>query len=203
MKRIRNLPTLLAGIIIGLGLSFSPQIYAATSQLLGKEVDKVMEVELNSKTIGQAAVMEGTSYLPVRALADGLELKIEVTKEKIILSSPTGEELKQKADEEQAATDKLAESSAQILVEIGKTKNSIKKQQSIQNNGEAIKSLTGRLETLKSLDKEYPGVHTEGIKNLQNELARLNSASEKAAEEVKILEAKLTDLEAQLAALEE
>ncbi|MGG1643041.1 hypothetical protein ACIFQM_17620 [Paenibacillus sp. NRS-1782] len=85
MKNIKTISTLLVGIVIGLGISFSPQIQAAADKLVGQKVTKTMDVKLNDKSIGQAAVIEGTSYLPVRALSENLGVTVGVNNTEIKL----------------------------------------------------------------------------------------------------------------------
>jgi hypothetical protein len=96
----------LFGVIIGVSISFSPQIYGASAKLMGKEVDKQLEVKLNDKVIGQAAVIEGTSYLPVRALANEFQLDVAVNTTTITLSSPSAEENAKEAQRQQDESDK-------------------------------------------------------------------------------------------------
>ncbi|MGR6764448.1 hypothetical protein ACU1JV_21845 [Paenibacillus sp. T2-29] len=85
MKKIKTISTLFVGIVIGLGISFSPQIQAAADKLVGQKVTKTMNVKLNDKSIGQAAVIEGTSYLPVRALSENLGVTVGVNNSEIKL----------------------------------------------------------------------------------------------------------------------
>lgn len=199
MKKLRSLSTLLAGIIIGVGISFSPQIYGAASQLLGNEVDKVMEVELNSKAIGQAAVMDGTSYLPVRALADGLDLKIDVTKDKIKLTSPSAEENAIKAEEEQEQANQKHAKISEINSKIRTIKAAIK------YNEDVITWSPNRIkewETKLNAYKPYPNEYGDRIAQAEAEIAKIKADVSKAQEELATDKVLLTDLESQLAELQ-
>lgn len=80
-KTLKNLSLVFAGIVVGVVISYSPDIYAASSKLLGTKITKVMNVNYNSKFIGEAPVINGVSYIPVRAAANELGLGIEVEKE--------------------------------------------------------------------------------------------------------------------------
>jgi hypothetical protein len=82
---LKTISTLLVGVVIGLGISFSPEIQAAADKLVGQKVSKTMDVKLNDKSIGQAAVIEGTSYLPVRALSENLGVTVGVNSTEIKL----------------------------------------------------------------------------------------------------------------------
>jgi hypothetical protein len=54
------------GLIIGAALIFSGQAFAAT--LIGSTVDAVIQVKVDGENMGQAPVIDGVSYLPVRKL---------------------------------------------------------------------------------------------------------------------------------------
>lgn len=86
-KTLENLSLVFAGIVVGVVISYTPDIYAASSKLLGTKITKVMNVNYNSKFIGEAPVINGVSYIPVRAAANELGMGIEVGKE-IDLSAP-------------------------------------------------------------------------------------------------------------------
>lgn len=90
-KTLKNLSLVFAGIVVGVVISYSPDIYAASSKLLGTKITKVMNVNYNSKFIGEAPVINGVSYIPVRAAANELGLGIEVEKE-INLIAPESSE---------------------------------------------------------------------------------------------------------------
>lgn len=98
---------ILLGVIIGVSISFSPQIYGASASLLGKDVDKQMEVRLNDKVIGNAAVIDGTSYIPVRSFANEFQLDVSVNTKTITLTSPSAEENAKEAQLQQDESDKL------------------------------------------------------------------------------------------------
>lgn len=203
MKKLRSLSTLLAGIIIGVGISYAPDIYATTSKLLGKEVDKVMEVELNNKSIGQAAVMEGTSYLPVRAIAEGLDLKIAVTTDKIKLTSPSAEENAKKADEEQEQFNQKYKSISEINEEIRTVKSRIMKNEKIISASDFnIKQWEHKLSVYRPLQPQYPDIYNDKISEAEYELAKIKSEVAKAQEELVTDKALLTELESQLADLQ-
>ncbi|KGE19405.1 hypothetical protein [Paenibacillus wynnii] len=82
---MKKIGVLLVGIVIGAGLTLSPQIYGAGAKLLGAKVDKTLEIKLNGTSIGQGAVIDGTSYLPVRAAANALGLEVSVDSKQVNL----------------------------------------------------------------------------------------------------------------------
>lgn len=71
MKKLKNLALVLSGVVLGVSISLTPEIHAAT-KLLGGKVAKVVDVKLNGKKIGEGAIISNTTYLPVRAVVNSL-----------------------------------------------------------------------------------------------------------------------------------
>lgn len=68
---------ILIGVFIGFALSFAVSAHAEIVNIIGKTVDGQFPVKINGQTIdNQAAVIEGTSYLPVRAIGDALNMDV-------------------------------------------------------------------------------------------------------------------------------
>ncbi|MDG0810072.1 hypothetical protein [Cohnella rhizosphaerae] len=65
------------GALVGAALMFGIQA-GATAVLTGSKVAGTKEVTLGGQAIGQAAIINNTSYLPVRALSDALGLQIDL-----------------------------------------------------------------------------------------------------------------------------
>lgn len=72
-----------AGIIIGSVLSFTISAHAdELASLVGKEIQGEFPVTLNGEQLSnQAAVVDGTSYLPVRAIGEALNLEVSFNAE--------------------------------------------------------------------------------------------------------------------------
>lgn len=184
------------GLIVGALLMFSSQIYAASSKLLGNEVDNVMDVSLEGKTIGQAAVIDGTSYIPVRTLAEEFNLKVNVSPGEIKLSNPTAEENAKKAEEntkkaadEQAVNDKMTD------LEV--------KKGTIESNIESIKyDITSDQEIIAinqtKLESPYKEIRDVAQKNIDKLNQRITDNQTKLIQ----CESELADVNAQIAALE-
>lgn len=65
------------GALIGFSLSFAISAHAAVENLIGRVVEGVFPVKVNGVQIEkQAIVIDGTSYLPVRAIGDALGLDV-------------------------------------------------------------------------------------------------------------------------------
>lgn len=68
------------GTLIGLIIGLSTTTYADTiGELIGSKVDSTLGVNLSDKPIGEAPVINGVSYLPVRTIADSMNFEVEVT----------------------------------------------------------------------------------------------------------------------------
>lgn len=89
------------GLIAGALLMFSAQVYSGSSNLVGTKVAGTMDVNLNKKAMGQAVIIEGKSYLPVRSVAEGMNLKVDVQDKTINLNGLSAEENAKIAQEEQ------------------------------------------------------------------------------------------------------
>lgn len=59
---------------------FATPAYSAVSSLVGKKVDKEMDISLNGESIGKIIVVQGKSYAPVKDIANALELGLSANK---------------------------------------------------------------------------------------------------------------------------
>lgn len=102
------------GGLVGIVLAVGASAHAEVEGVVGKVVDGLLPVKVNGTNLEkQAIIIEGTSYLPVRAVADVLGMEATY-------SSEQGIELKQKqskAEEGVNVADPVTET------EKGKTKN--------------------------------------------------------------------------------
>lgn len=75
------------GLLVGVGIASSFNAYAAIESLIGKEVQGEVNVKLNGSTIGnKAAIVDGSSYLPVRAIGEALGLNVDFQNSEVILN---------------------------------------------------------------------------------------------------------------------
>ena len=78
------------GALIGATLTFGTQAFAEVSTMIGKAIQGSFPIKLDGKQLkDQAIVIDGTSYLPVRAIGDALNLDVS-------FNSDLGIELKKK-----------------------------------------------------------------------------------------------------------
>jgi hypothetical protein len=90
---MKKVSILSLGIVIGIASSISFSAAAESIQsLIGKQFDGQFPVTINGKVLdNQAGVSEGTSYLPVRAIGDALDLDVK-------FDAKTGIELSKKKE---------------------------------------------------------------------------------------------------------
>ncbi len=79
----------IVGFFAGFLFALSFPVVGASISLVGKTVEKEIPVTLDEREIDKAIIVNGRSYLPVRSMADALNLKLEVSKEEINLLSDT------------------------------------------------------------------------------------------------------------------
>lgn len=72
------------GGLVGAALMFG--IQAGAASLVGSKVAGTKDVTLNGTTVGQAVIINNSSYLPVRSLSNALDLGIDLSGGKIKLS---------------------------------------------------------------------------------------------------------------------
>lgn len=212
MKKLKELSLILSGVILGFGLSFSPQIYAATSSLLGNKVDKVIVVKLDKVEIGQAAIIDGVSLLPLRAISNALDVGVDYTSEEINLTSGGGATLNT-ADADTPLTKEQNAELARIQQEQSESEtakinklNSDKRalEIKIKNKKEEIASAEYNIQDSQLRIDTYKKVSVENEKTraeVQSEINRYQASIDSGKVIIITAEKELTDLEAQLAAI--
>lgn len=210
MKKIKDLSLIISGVILGLGLSFSPQIYAATSSLLGSKVDKVISVKLDKVELGKAIAIDGVSYLPVRSLSTALDVGVDYTSSEINLTSSKGATTMEVAPETTGQTtltnDEKNVKKDEINSKIGILKMDIQGAKDVLSNKESSKEFIVSLdESIQRLyrmkDNNSPGYSEEKVNNIQAQIDKTKKNLSDAETNLPIWEAELIVLEAELAAL--
>lgn len=188
-KQVKNIGLVLSGVVLGVAISFSGEISAATSKLLGGKVGKVMTVTLNDKSIGEAPVIGGTSYVPVRVAANELGLEVNVTGSEIKLTTPeeqSDSEVISPTTEEPTAVDGAKIKELEIKIERVKRK--------IASSKTALANRGNELEAAK-------GVVAAGSDGFVSVVESLQKSYDESVKYIADQEKELADLEAQLAAL--
>lgn len=207
-KQVKSISLVLSGVVLGVAISFSGEISAATSKLLGGKVGKVMTVSLDDKKIGEAPVIGGTSYVPVRTAANELGLEVKVSGNEIQLTSPE-EEVQPDVPQEGSVQDNSDQVEAQkdtITRETNAIKVQIKEYESVVSNKEAItRGIDSDSEYLKNMEEsrargsEFYSLAL--IESTKDGIAKSKKLLEDAETNLPLLKQKLSELESQLAAL--
>lgn len=172
------------GLFVGALLMFSSQVYSTSSNLVGTKVAGTMDVNLNKKSMGQAVIIEGKSYLPVRSVAEGMNLKVDVQDKTINLNGLSAEEYAQLAKED----DERAKAEAIKNGQISKIKRDIEiLQDYIKTTEWQLSETEKELQTATEGTMKYKGA-VDGIEFLKNRLVDLN-------EQMNKLESELAELE--------
>lgn len=80
------------GILIGFTLSFAVSAHAEIVSVVGKTIEGVLPVKVSGQQLGESAVVvEGTSYLPVRAIGEALNMDVSFDANSGIELQPKGE----------------------------------------------------------------------------------------------------------------
>ncbi|WP_438351567.1 hypothetical protein ACP8HI_13550 [Paenibacillus sp. FA6] len=192
MKKLKSTSLILLGVILGLGLSFSPQIYAATSGLLGSTVSGIFTIEQNGKKIADSAIINGSAYVPVRLMAEatGTLLTVEgkvITLGKSGMTQLTSEEF----EIETAKVNKLNADKRTLEIKIKNKKEEIASAEyNIQNAQKRI-----------DVYNEVPLQNGEIRGDVQTEIDRYQAEINSDNDRLVIANKELVDLETQLAEL--
>lgn len=196
-KNVKNIGLVLSGVVLGVAISFSGEISAATSKLLGGKVGKVMTVTLNNKSIGEAPVIDGTSYVPVRTAANSLGLEVKVSGSEINLTSPTPAD---DSDQITAQKDALNREINNLTVEIKNLQNVLDKKDTILRRIDSDTEYLKKMEESKARGSDF--YSDSLIESTKDGIANSKKILEDAEKNLPVLKEKLAGLESQLAALD-
>lgn len=202
MSKLRSLSLVLAGVILGIGISYSSEIQAAANKLLGSKVSNVLNVKINKKSIGSGAVINGTTYVPLRAAATSLGLEVtkvdsnEVTLDAVQIVDNT-DDIRMQID---AVNKEIGEVNLQIknAQDVNSNKKSI--EESIQSKKEWITELT-RLKQYAATDTEKNSYQSR-IDQTQNQIEQQTKLLSDAESSLPVLQQKLTELQDKKSKLE-
>lgn len=196
--KLQKIGTLLLGIVIGAALTFSPQIYGAGAKLLGSKVDNTLDIKLNGKSIGQGAVINGTSYLPVRSAANALGLGVKVDSTTVDLTGKSSEEISAIAAAEQAEMDKQTEiERLTLLIDLSKKRVAVY-ESGVANNQSSADQLKESYDILS----QRSGVSEEKKEQAKAKYDESVRAVNVVKDKLEAEKQNLADLEAQLAKLQ-
>lgn len=212
MSKLKNLSLIASGIIIGIAISFSPEIHAATSKLLGGKVTKVVDVKKDGKTIGEGGIINGITYLPVRSVVNSVEgIEVgEVSSSEINLVSsdvPTssidnGEKAKQEEESMKQASKELSKKLNDLRSQIKDVTKKIDDAK-FKINIEVTSPYRSAKMAVDNYENGKGGPTAESGYNIfKAELDKMNAEKVEAEKLLPTYEAQLKDLQQQLADLE-
>lgn len=196
MKKYKGLLLIFAGFMLGVAFTYGSTLEAATSKLLGSKVNVVLDVKIADKSIGEGAVINGTTLVPLRSIANeaGMEV-LKVDSKEVVLSKPSNEINVSFSVNEDEVNERISELNRKI-----------KNAQSVLANKEgALRQIRTSQEYLTNYEKfkdsgselyseEYRKVELEKMNNLQKIL-------DEAEANLPLWEKELAELEGQLAEL--
>lgn len=169
------------GLILGVGIMFSVSVYAEeVVNYMGAKIEGQFDVKVNGQKIDQPAlVVNGTSYLPVRTIAEmfGAEVKFD---------ADLGIELISSKDSKDSAA-KPSGSTSQIKLVQQEYERVVDELAAAQNKELELRNEINRIKT----NHETKGQDTSDLENKLSEYeAKIKELTEKKYE----LEAQLTQL---------
>jgi len=204
--------TVVVSFLAGCLLMVSAQAFGSGISLLGKKVDGEAKVLLNGKSVGQAVVIEGKSYIPVRDITNGFGGKVDSVQGGVIkLSSgnevlPTEPNVPNEPDTPETPkdhtvyTDKVeTEADIKKKNELADARNKVEgKKLIIESTQKEVDSLTAQVEQAKV--KADNDTSTVGAQ--RTEYSILKKVLEGSRANLDKLKSELAELEKQLAELE-
>lgn len=213
MKKYNGVTLILLGFVLGVSISYAPQLEAAASKLLGSKVGNVLQVKIDDKNIGEGAVINGTTYVPLRVTAN--EMGLEVTKvdsKEVVLSSGEGSEvpvndIPNTGSQITDNSDKIRTQIAEIDSKISQINVKIKYAEDILSNKPGLlRQIERNKETMDIMltAKESGGsLYTEsGYNQLVQDNEKTTKTISDAERDLPVLKQQLEDLEKQKADLE-
>ncbi|KKO51157.1 hypothetical protein [Paenibacillus sp. DMB20] len=184
---------LVAGFILGAFIMMSAQAFGDGISFIGKKVDGQTTVTINGEEIGEAVIINGKSFAPVREITEGFGGKVE---------QASGKGIALKMDDVSVSTtdnpntDNTSTDNTKLKSELEQKIDQQKKQ--IKSINEVIAGLEEQLVPLK--EKADADKTTVGVDRTKYEIFK--NVLQERKDSLPIEEKKLADLEAQLAALQ-
>lgn len=203
MKKLRNLSLVLAGFTLGVTVAYAPQIQAAASTLLGSKVGNVLDVKIDNKSIGKGAVINGSTYVPLRAAANAMGMgitKVDSKEVKLVseIESPTP--IVDNSDQIRSEIGKLDGKIGEIKIKITYAEDVISNKESILSAIQRNKEMMEILDKQKASGSEF--YNEANYQMYQKQIETSQNNLDNAERDLPILKQQLADLEKQKAELE-
>ncbi|SDX05591.1 hypothetical protein [Paenibacillus sp. PDC88] len=215
MRKFKNIALVFGGVLIGVMISYAPDLQAAASKLLGEKVAKVITVKKDGQAIGDGAIINGTTYLPVRSLVnslDGIEVGKVSSTEVNLESTETEDEQTPTTDYEQKGKEEqqqIEQNTIEQNAKANELRSEIRETQKQINDVayNAYIEQTSAYKSAKSIVESYENktggsIREADYKIYKAELDKMIADKQVAETKLPELESKLADLKSQLASLE-
>lgn len=179
----------LSGLIVGALIFGGVPTFAAVKSIVGAKVTGVYSIEQSGKKIADAAVINGSTYAPVRAIAEATGTTLTVEGKRIILEATNkGSSLPMEGDaltpEELELTNQIQKLKREVLTN----------QQFIESEKETIRMYESKIAEENSRTEKNPsridGLNANIAKSKER-IAEYQSKIDAAEAEIKQLEAQL------------
>lgn len=178
----------ISGLVVGALIFGGVPTFAAVKSIIGAKVTGVYSIEQNGKKIADAAVINGSTYAPVRAIAEATGTSLTVEGKRIVLDVNEGSSVPLEGDaltpEELELTNQIQKLRRDVLTN----------QQFIESENETIKMYEDKIAEENSRTEKEP-IRFEGLN------ANIAKSKESIAEyqaKIDAAEAEIKQLEAQL-----
>lgn len=197
-NKLKSLSLVVAGIVIGVVISYSPEIYAASSKLLGSKVTNTINVKLDNKLIGEAPVINGTSYVPLRTAATELGLEIQVGKEISLTSTDKTTEVSKPTTE----TPETPQTKTEPVVDNSEKISNL--QQQIKTVKDDIASTEKKVSEEKASIENMKSTTPMGVEDRVNQsvIQTIENSYNRNVKYLEVLKKNLAEYESQLAELQ-
>jgi len=212
MRKINSFVLVLAGFTLGLTVAYSPQIHATASGLLGSNVKKVLNVKVDNDSIGNGAVINGTTYVPLRPVANAMGMEVtSVSSTEVTLSSSKdagGNGIQN--DVSTITSDPVLEAMKEKEEKISKINNQISalkiKIKNLQAtvgsaSSESVNRIKLIIEKYEQALPNQPELQPQ-LDGYKNQLQQINDEAAAAQKEIDVLQPQLEDLESELTKLQ-
>lgn len=185
----------ISGIIVGVLIFAGATVFADTAKnLFGKKVEGTFEVVFNGEKINDAAVIEGSTYLPVRSISEAAGINIAVEGKTISLTTQT-----EGSVVDDLEVDKANKARSMITSKISIQLNTIEthNRNIIIEESEGLPPLVKRLAELKAAD-DGSDVAKQGITIVEGKIADSNAYIADLKAKIATAEAEIEQLKTQL-----
>ncbi|QUL57580.1 hypothetical protein KDC22_14515 [Paenibacillus tritici] len=181
---------IVSGVLVGLLLLAGTSVFAESiSKLVGEKVQGLYTIEKNGKALGEAVIIDGKAYAPVRVISDAAGISLTVEGKKITMTDITVNEAGDYVLGPEAL--KLANEQAKLRGTVSSNKIMLTAAQS------ALKMYQDSLTADNAKETPIPG-YADGIKvnitKAQEEITRIEQLITKTETEIENLQKQIDEM---------